>query len=482
MNPSGAIAGTDWELVVGLEVHAELHTATKIFCGCPNQFGDEPNTNVCPVCLGLPGSLPVLNRQVVELAIRLGTALHCTIQDSIFHRKNYFYPDMPKDYQVSQYDRPIDGNGWLELPTGRRIGIERAHMEEDTGKSTHMGGTGSGRIHGADASLVDYNRAGVPLLEIVSMPDIRSSEEARLYASELRAILSSTGVSDARMEEGSMRVDANVSVRRPGQPFGTRCEIKNLNSIRSLGRAIDYEARRQIDVLEAGGTIRQETRHWDEGDGRTHTLRVKENSDDYRYFPEPDLVPVNPDEAWLTRVASELPLLPAQRRERLAAAGLVDRHAESVMLAVERGIDDLAVAAIAAGGDPARVIVHIEHNLAVDGAAQLDPASLAALTRMEVEGKLSATQAKDVLAELVSAGGGDPAAIAASKGYEAMATDALATVVDEAIAANADAWAKVLAGNEKAIGAITGAVMKATKGKADGKAVAALLAERRAAG
>ncbi|MGE0308698.1 MAG: Asp-tRNA(Asn)/Glu-tRNA(Gln) amidotransferase subunit GatB, partial [Acidimicrobiia bacterium] len=334
----------------------------------------------------------------------------------------------------------------------------------------------------ADASLVDYNRAGVPLLEIVSMPDIRSSEEARLYASELRAILSSTGVSDARMEEGSMRVDANVSVRRPGQPFGTRCEIKNLNSIRSLGRAIDYEARRQIDVLEAGGTIRQETRHWDEGDGRTHTLRVKENSDDYRYFPEPDLVPVNPDEAWLTRVASELPLLPAQRRERLAAAGLVDRHAESVMLAVERGIDDLAVAAIAAGGDPARVIVHIEHNLAVDGAAQLDPASLAALTRMEVEGKLSATQAKDVLAELVSAGGGDPAAIAASKGYEAMATDALATVVDEAIAANADAWAKVLAGNEKAIGAITGAVMKATKGKADGKAVAALLAERRAAG
>jgi aspartyl-tRNA(Asn)/glutamyl-tRNA(Gln) amidotransferase subunit B len=470
----------DWELVIGLEVHAELATRTKIFCGCPNQFGDDPNTNVCPVCMGLPGSLPVLNAKVVELAILLGEALHCTVQGSIFHRKNYFYPDMPKDYQVSQYDQPIDADGWLELPNGKRIGITRAHMEEDTGKSSHMG-SGTGRIHGADSSLVDYNRAGVPLLEIVSEPDLRSSEDAKFYAAELRAILVATGVSDAKMEEGSMRVDANVSVRRPGAGFGTRCEIKNLNSIRSLGRAIEYEARRQIDVLESGGQIQQQTRHWDETDGRTHTLRTKEDADDYRYFPEPDLVPVQPDDAWLARVKAELPPLPAERRTALAAATGSDRAHEGVVLAVERGTDHLALAAIAAGGDPARVLVHIEHNLAGDTSVALDPAALAALTRLEVDGKLSSTQAKDVLAELVSAGGGDPAAIAAAKGYEAMSADDLAAVVDGAIAANADAWAKVVAGNDKAIGAITGAVMKATKGKADGKAVAALLAARKAA-
>ncbi|HMQ28311.1 MAG TPA: Asp-tRNA(Asn)/Glu-tRNA(Gln) amidotransferase subunit GatB, partial [Acidimicrobiales bacterium] len=235
-----------WELVVGLEVHCELATATKLFCGCPNQFGSEPNTNVCPVCLGLPGSLPVLNRRAVEFAMRLGRALHCTVEPSTFARKNYFYPDMPKDYQVSQYDQPINAEGWLELPSGLRIGIERAHLEEDTGKSTHVGG--GGRIHEAGHSLVDYNRAGVPLVEIVGRPDLRTSEDAKAYVAELRAVLLATGVSDAKMEEGSMRVDANVSVRRPGEEFGTRCEIKNLNSLRSLGRAIDYEARRQVDL------------------------------------------------------------------------------------------------------------------------------------------------------------------------------------------------------------------------------------------
>ena len=284
-----------YEVVIGIECHAELQTKTKIFCSCPNNFGDEPNTNVCPVCLGLPGSLPVLNAQVVELAIRLGVALDCTVQDSIFHRKNYFYPDMPKDYQVSQYDLPIDLGGHLVLPGGKRVGITRAHLEEDTGKSSHQGG--DGRLHGSTHSLVDYNRAGVPLLEIVSEPDLRTADEARAYASELRAILVATGVSDAKMEEGSMRCDVNVSVHRPGTSFGTRCEIKNVNSIRSVGRAIEYEARRQIQLVEAGETIRQETRHWDEGDGRTHTLRVKEDADDYRYFPEPDLV-LDVDVTW----------------------------------------------------------------------------------------------------------------------------------------------------------------------------------------
>src|SRR5690349_9622452 len=332
-----------WELVVGLEVHTELATETKIFCSCPNHFGDEPNTNVCPVCLGLPGSLPVRNRQVVELAIRLGEAVHCDVRPSIFHRKNYFYPDMPKDYQVSQYDQPINVGGHLELASGHRVGITRAHIEEDTGKSTHLGGDAGGRIHGSEYSLVDYNRAGVPLLEIVSEPDIRTVDQARDYVGELRAILVATGVSDAKMEEGSMRVDANVSVRRTGDTaFGTRCEIKNLNSVRSLGRAIEYEARRQIDLLEAGEKVRQETRHWDEGDGRTHTLRTKEDADDYRYFPEPDLVPLAPTNEWLKAVRDALPALPAQRREELAAA--TDRSSDdpAIVAAVERGLDQLA--------------------------------------------------------------------------------------------------------------------------------------------
>jgi aspartyl-tRNA(Asn)/glutamyl-tRNA(Gln) amidotransferase subunit B len=468
-----------WELVVGLEVHAELQTNTKIFCGCPNAFGSEPNTNVCPVCLGLPGSLPVLNRQVVELAITLAAALHCDVRPSLFHRKNYFYPDMPKDYQVTQYDLPIDSDGWLDLPDGSRVGIVRAHMEEDTGKSSHIG-SGTGRIHGADSSLVDYNRAGIPLLEIVSEPDIVSSEQAKAYVSELRAILAATGVSDAKMEEGSMRVDANVSVRRPGATFGTRCEIKNLNSIRSVGRAIDHEMSRQIEILESGGTIRQETRHWDEATGRTHTLRVKEDADDYRYFPEPDLVAIDPDAAWMARVRAAMPVLPAERRSRLAALAAVSEHSEAVLLAVERDLDALATEAIAAGGDPARVLVHIEHDLAVDGARLLDPDALGALTVMEVSGKLSSTQAKEVLAAMV-ASGERPEAIAAARGYEVMSGDDLAAVVDDAIAANADAWAKVLAGNDKAIGAITGAVMKATRGKADGKRIAQLLDERRRA-
>jgi len=278
----------DWEMVVGLEVHTELKTTTKLFCGCANRFGAEPNTLVCPVCLGLPGSLPVLNERAVELAMAIGFALHCTVTASTFHRKNYFYPDMPKDYQISQYDQPINVGGFLDLPDASRVRIERAHMEEDTGKSTHLGGTG--RIHGADRSLVDYNRSGVPLVEIVSGPDMTSSAQARAYVSELRSILIAVGASDGRMEEGSLRVDANVSVRRAGEELGTRCEIKNLNSLRSVARAIDHEASRQVGVLEAGGVIRQETRHWDENEEVTSTLRSKEEAEDYRYFREPDLV------------------------------------------------------------------------------------------------------------------------------------------------------------------------------------------------
>jgi len=324
-----------WELIVGLEVHVELATRTKLFSGSPNRFGDEPNVNIDPVTLGLPGALPVLNRQAVELAMRIGVALNCRIQPCIFHRKNYFYPDMPKAYQISQYDIPLNIDGFLELPSGTTIGVERAHLEEDTGKSTHVGGA-TGRIHGSDYSLIDFNRAGVPLVEIVSRPDIRTSEHAREYVSELRAILEVIGASDAKMEEGSMRVDANVSVHKPGTPFGTRCEIKNVNSIRALGRAIDYEARRQIDVLDTGGVIRQETRHWDDAEGRTHTLRVKEDADDYRYFPEPDLVPVAPDDAWVQAVRDNLPMLPAARRSALSALTGYDTRSEAIIVVVER--------------------------------------------------------------------------------------------------------------------------------------------------
>jgi aspartyl-tRNA(Asn)/glutamyl-tRNA(Gln) amidotransferase subunit B len=473
----------EWETVVGLEVHVELDTATKLFSGAPNKFGADPNTNIDPVTLGLPGSLPVLNEHAIELAMRIGIALNCEIQPSTFHRKNYFYPDMPKDFQISQYDRPINVDGWLELPSGKRVGIERAHIEEDTGKSTHLGGDGGGRIHGADSSLVDYNRAGVPLVEIVGRPDIRTPDEAKDYASELRAILVAIGASDAKMEEGSMRVDANVSVRHMGAELGTRCEIKNLNSIRSLGRAIEYEARRQIAAIEAGETIRQETRHWDEGDGRTHTLRVKEDADDYRYFPEPDLVTLAPDAEWIARVRSSMPMLPGERRRRLAERVGRQRTDETVTLLVERGQDDHVLAVLDAGGDATRTLVHAEHNLLVDGVpVPLDPAGVAALTQLEVDGKLTATQAKAVLADMLAAGGGNPAAIASAKGFEALSSDALASVLDEVLTdpRNADAWAKYVAGNDKAAGAITGAVMKATKGQADGKALAALMADRRA--
>jgi aspartyl-tRNA(Asn)/glutamyl-tRNA(Gln) amidotransferase subunit B len=476
---------TEWEIVVGLEVHCELATATKLFCGCPNRFGDEPNTNICPVCLGLPGSLPVLNEQAVELAIRLGRALHCTVQRSIFARKNYFYPDMPKDYQISQYDLPINDGGWLDLPSGQRVGIVRAHLEEDTGKSTHqrLAGGGGGRIHDAEYSLVDYNRSGVPLLEIVSAPDMRSAEEARTYVSELRAVLLATGTSDAKMEEGSMRVDANVSVHHPDEPFGTRCEIKNLNSLRSLGRAIEYEARRQIELLGEGESVRQETRHWDDGEGRTSTLRTKEEAEDYRYFPEPDLVPLDPGDDWVARVDAALPPLPAARRARLVEAAGAATADGAVAIAVERDLDDLALGAIAAGADPGRVLTHVEHNLAVDGAAALDPARLAALVGMETAGELTATQAKTVLAEMVATGD-DPAAIAKAKGFEAMGADALGAAVDEAIAAHPDEWSRFVDGDDKARGKLTGffvgQVMKATKGQADGKAVTALLRERAA--
>ncbi|HEV3328868.1 MAG TPA: Asp-tRNA(Asn)/Glu-tRNA(Gln) amidotransferase subunit GatB, partial [Acidimicrobiales bacterium] len=383
------------ELVVGLEVHTELKTQTKLFCGCPNRFGDPPNTNVCPVCLGLPGSLPVLNRQAVELAMAIGTALGCEVRPSSFHRKNYFYPDMPKDYQISQYDEPINVNGRLLLPDGTLVGVERAHLEEDTGKSTHVGSTG--RIHGADRSLVDYNRSGVPLVEIVSAPDLRSAAQARAYVAELRGILVATGASDGRMEEGSLRIDANVSVREPGAPLGTRCEIKNLNSLRSLQRAVDFEAERQSRLLADGGVVVQETRHWDEGAGQTVTMRSKEEAYDYRYFPEPDLVPLAPDDAWRDRVAAAIGPMPAARRASLLAL-LEDptrSQLDQVAGVVDGGLDGFVVAATARGVTAQLALARTANELAaIEGAERLDVAQVATVLEMEQLGELSATQAK----------------------------------------------------------------------------------------
>jgi aspartyl-tRNA(Asn)/glutamyl-tRNA(Gln) amidotransferase subunit B len=384
---------------------------------------------------------------------------------------------MPKAYQISQYDQPLNVDGHLELPDGSRVGIERAHMEEDAGKSMHAGG--DGRVHGADYSLIDLNRAGVPLVEIVSRPDIRSPEQARQYVIELRSILLAIGASDAKMEEGSMRVDANVSVRRPGEPLGTRCEIKNVNSIRSVGRAIEYEARRQIQMLEAGEKVRQQTRHWDEGDGRTHTLRDKEDADDYRYFLEPDLVPIEPTPEWIANVRAALPVLPAERRRRLAHAANTDAASEAVTLLVERGQDDYALAVFAVGGDPARTLVHLAQAFGELGPSPaVAPTALAALTELEVRGALTATQAKTVLAALVEQGGGDPATIAAELGFEAMDSSELATLVDAAIAAQPEAWAKFRAGEDKALGALVGHIMKASRGQADGKLVDQMLRSR----
>ena len=468
-----------WQLVVGLEVHVELATKTKMFSASTNRFGDEPNTNIDPVTLGLPGALPVLNKHAVELAMRIGLALNCKVQPCTFHRKNYFYPDLPKAYQITQYDHPLNVDGFLMLPGDVRIGVERAHLEEDTGKSTHFGGS-SGRIHGSDYSLLDYNRAGVPLVEIVSRPDIRTSEQARQYVAELRAILLAVGASDAKMEEGSMRCDVNVSVHKAGTPFGTRCEIKNVNSIRAVGRAIDYEARRQVDLIESGGTVRQETRHWDDATGRTETLRTKEDADDYRYFLEPDLVPLVPEQSWIDQVRAALPVLPAARRNALAELCGVDKDGESAFVVVERGQDEYVREVVGCGGDPRRSVIYVQQAFAEQGPTpKVSARDLAALTILERDAKVTSTQAKTLLTDLIEAGGGDVVAMAAKRGFEALDTGALEAMVDAAIAAEPGAWQKYCAGEEKALGALVGAIMKSSKGKADGKAVTAILQSKR---
>ena len=462
----------NWELIVGLEVHAELATRTKLFCGCLNEFGNEPNTNVCPVCLGLPGSLPVVNEQAVYFAMRLGEAVNCSVNRSVFARKNYFYPDMPKDYQISQYDLPTNTNGYLDLPEGKRIGIERAHIEEDTGKTTHKGE--SGRISGADYSLVDYNRAGVPLIEIVSQPDIRTVDQAKSYVSELRQILLALEVSDAKMEEGSIRVDANVSVRPIDESnLRTRCEIKNVNSLRSLGRAIEYEANRHINLYDNGESPTQETRHWDEISGRTRPGRSKEDAEDYRYFPEPDLVPLNPSAAELKLIKDRLPNLPAQRRKNLM--DILGSDANDAVILVEREHDAFAVDAIELGGVKESIAKYLINNLA-DGMGGLSPKALAELTQMEANGDVTSTQARKILVELV-ANGGEPGEIAEHLGLETIDANAIEKMVLELIGEHPNEWGRYRDGDKKVQGFFVGQIMKATSGQADGKIINQILSE-----
>ena len=463
----------NWELIVGLEVHVELATKTKLFCGCLNQFGSEPNTNVCPVCLGLPGSLPVVNETAVYYAMQLGRALRCSVNRSVFARKNYFYPDMPKDYQVSQYDMPTNLNGYLELPTGEAIGIERAHIEEDTGKTTHIGT--SGRISGSDYSLVDYNRAGIPLIEIVSEPEIRTIEQAKAYVSELRNIILVLGISDAKMEEGSIRVDANVSVRENGEDnLRTRCEIKNVNSLKSLGRAIEYEANRHISLYRNGESPKQETRHWDEDAGRTRSGRSKEDAEDYRYFTEPDLVPLNPSEEIIAKIDQELPELPSERRGKLV--NLTGVKSSDVTLLVERNHDAFALDAIRRGGEPEKVVKHLVNNLS-SGPGALTPEALAQLVQMESKSDITSTQAKKVLGELVQRGG-MPANLAADLGFEAVGINDLENLVDQLIDEHSDEWERFCSGDTKVQGFFVGQVMKSTSGQADGKTINKILNER----
>jgi aspartyl-tRNA(Asn)/glutamyl-tRNA(Gln) amidotransferase subunit B len=477
-----------WEAVIGIEVHVELMTTTKMFCGCAVEFGAEPNTRTCPTCLGLPGALPVPNRAAIESIIAIGLALNCQVSErSVFHRKNYFYADLPKNFQISQFDVPVCHDGYLDIEVDgetRRIGIERAHMEEDTGKSTHLGE--GGRIHHAEATLLDFNRSGVPLVEIVSRPDIRGAVEARSYAQELRSIVAELGVSDARLEEGSLRFDANVSIRPEGDDLlGTKVEIKNMNSFRSLERAVDFEIRRQTELVDDGGSVVQETRHWDEEAGVTHSMRTKEGSSDYRYFTEPDLVPMVIGEEWVNEVRGRLPELPAQRRERYAGQGL-DAATAGVLSAVDsnlRAIYDDAVMSGAAAKSAANwltgeVVAWLRKRELGSVGVKLDGPLLAELIGMVDDGLVSSSAAKEVLDGVLS-GEGSPQAVAERRDLlQVSDTDTLAKVVDEVLAANPQAIDEYSNGEQKVVGFLVGQVMKATQGKADPRAVNQILLER----
>ena len=496
-----------YEPVIGLETHVELGTVTKMFCGCPAGFGAEPNAAVCPVCLGLPGSLPVANRAAIEYTIRIGLALNCSIASWCrFARKNYFYPDMPKDYQISQYDEPLCTDVWLDITVDGadfRIGIERVHLEEDTGKSLHIGGA-TGRIHGADYSLVDYNRAGIPLVEVVTKPvpgtGALAPVVARGYVTELREVLRALRVSDVRMEEGSLRSDVNTSLApRGASEWGTRTETKNVNSLRSVERAVRSEIERQAAVLDAGDRVVQETRHFHEDSGQTTPGRSKEEAQDYRYFPEPDLAPVAPSADWVEQLRATLPELPAARREKLRRVSLQRQIAWNVLSDDDKQLSDADMDAIhnagafdlidqtvSAGAEPAMALkwwlgeLLRRANESGVGLEELPitPRDVARVAQLEASGALNDRLARQVL-DGVLAGEGSPEEIVAARGLAVVSDEAtLLAAVDAAIAASPEVAAKVRAGKTAAAGALVGAVMKATRGQADAARVRELITGR----
>jgi aspartyl-tRNA(Asn)/glutamyl-tRNA(Gln) amidotransferase subunit B len=481
-----------YDPVLGLEVHVELNTISKMFCGCSTAFGAEPNTQVCPVCLGLPGSLPVVNAKAVESAIRIGLALNCTIAEWCrFSRKNYFYPDMPKNYQISQYDEPIAYDGWTEVALDGEIfpiGIERAHMEEDTGKSLHVGGA-TGRIHGADYSLLDYNRSGVPLIEIVTKPiegtGAKAPEVARTYVTMLRDLLRALGVSDVRMEQGSLRCDANVSLRPVGTaPFGIRTETKNVNSLRSVERAVRYEITRQAAVLAAGGRVTQETRHWHEDSGVTTSGRNKETAEDYRYFPEPDLVPVAPSREWVEELRATLPEPPAAKLQRVSAEwGFSELEMRDV---VSAGAVNAIEATVAAGATPQSArkwwlteVARRANEAGVDlEDVGISPQQVAEIQALVDKGTINDKLARQVF-EGVIAGEGSPAEVVAARELAIVSDEAaLAAAVNDAINANPDIVDKIKSGKVQAAGALIGSVMKQMRGQADASRVRELILEK----
>lgn len=472
-----------YEAVIGLEVHTELQTTTKIFCSCRTSFGADPNTNVCPVCLGLPGVLPVLNKKVLEYAVRAGLALNCEISRfSKFDRKNYYYPDLPKNFQTSQFDLPICEHGYLDVEVEgekRRIRITRAHMEEDAGKLVHHGTS----ITDSDYSLVDYNRTGTPLLEIVSEPDMRSAKEAVAYMEKMRAILQYVGISDCRMEEGSLRCDANVSVRPVGQKeLGTKTEIKNINSFKGVERAIEYEAMRQAELLEDGGKVVQETRTWDEKEGVTKSMRTKEEANDYRYFPEPDLVPFTVSDEYIENIRKSLPELPDARKERyMKEFGLSSEDA--VFMTNDKATADYFEAAVDAGADPKACVNWLmgefASQLSTDGIeiakAPVSAENLAALLKLISKGTISGKIAKKVFATMWKEGGNPEEIVKAQGLIQISDTAELSKLVDEVVGKNPKAVEDFKAGKKKAVGALVGQIMKATKGKANPRVINELL-------